>query len=150
MTLNLIPAALKGHGRRRAVDEVQRLREQEISLLTNLHAAGDEIAFLQQTLAAVRRRQGEAEEIVVQQQADLIDVTAERDALAEEVAALKRRFGAQLAAEANAARIDVPPMVRDTSAMEDQATEPINVRPLWEALNRRYLGPVLDPGHVTT
>jgi hypothetical protein len=148
MTITDLIPALKGHGRRRAVDEVDRLRSQEITLLTNLHAAGDRIAVLEQALAETGRKQAEAEEIVVQQLADLDDVTAERDALAEEVAALKRRFGAQLAAEANAARIDVPPMIRPVDGPEDEATAPIDVRPLWEALDGRYLGPVFDPGHV--
>lgn len=54
--------------------------------------------------------------------------------------------------KANAEAVTVPPMERDTRAVEDQATGPIDVRPLWEAL-----GPVVrvstsgasaDPGHV--
>jgi hypothetical protein len=144
---DLIPA-LKGRGRRRAVDEVERLRQNEIALLTNLHAAGDEIALLRNDLADAHKKQGEAELIVVAQQADIDDLTAERDALAEEVTALKRRFGPQLAAEANAHRIDVPPMVRDTTAIEDQATGPIDVSPLWEARDAGLLGPVTDPGRI--
>jgi hypothetical protein len=70
---------------------------------------------------------------VVQQQADIDDLTAERDHWRDDALALRARFGAQLAAEANANRIDVPPMIRDTSAIEDQATGPIDVRPLWAA-----------------
>ncbi|MFF1544138.1 hypothetical protein [Streptomyces sp. NPDC058291] len=91
--------------------------------------------------------QAKAEELVVKLQADVDDLTAERDGLAEELAALKRRFAAQLAADANTYRITVPPMVRDTSAIEDQATCPIPVHTLWEALG---LGPVTDPGRATT
>ncbi|MDQ0809910.1 hypothetical protein QFZ63_001624 [Streptomyces sp. B3I7] len=132
MSLNLIPS-LRGHGRRRAVDEVDRLRENEAILLTSLHAAGDDIARLQQQLATARQYQAEAEMVVVCQQADLDDLTAERDALAEELAALKAKFAKELAAEANANAITVPLMVRDTSSPEDQATGPIDVRPLQEA-----------------
>lgn len=143
----LIPA-LKGHGRRRAVDKVAELRDENRRLLTITHRAGDDIALLQQQLADTRAMQAEAEELVVKQQADLDDLTAERDQLAEENTALKARFGAQLAAEANANAITVPRMVRDTSSIEDQATGPIDVRPLWAARDAGLLGPVTDPGRI--
>jgi hypothetical protein len=142
----LLPA-LRGHGRRRAVDEVDRLRENEAILLTSLHAAGDDIARLQQQLATARAHQAEAEMVVVCQQADLDDLTAERDGLAEELAALKTKFAAELAAEANANAITVPLMIRDTSAIEDQATGPIDVRPLWEARDAGLLD-TTQPTHV--
>jgi outer membrane murein-binding lipoprotein Lpp len=74
----------------------------------------------------------------------------ERDEWRNRALALQARFGAQLAAEDNAHRVDVPPMVRDTSAIEDQATGPIDVRTLREAANAGLLGPVTDPGHVHT
>ncbi|MFF9309992.1 hypothetical protein ACF1BS_03685 [Streptomyces sp. NPDC014748] len=48
---------------------------------------------------------------------------------------------------ANSTAVTVPPMIRDTSAIEDQATAPIDVRPLWAARDAGLLGPVLDPGH---
>ena len=143
---DLIPA-WKGHGRRRAVDEVERLRENEISLLTALHAAGDDITALQQKLAEARQFQAEAELVVVCQQADIDDLTAERDALAEEVTHLKAKFGAELAAEANANAITVPIAIRDTSDPEDQATTPIDVRPLWEARDAGLLD-TTQPQHV--
>jgi len=141
---DLIPA-LKGHGRRRAVDEVDRLRDENRSLFTRLMELDDAMAILRQDLADAHAKQAEAKEIVVQQQADNDDLTAERDVLRDELAALKVRFGPQLAAEANATRIDVPAMRRDTTALEDQATAPIDVKPLWQALG---VGPVLDPGHI--
>lgn len=147
MTIADFIPALKGHGRRRAVDEVDRLRQHEVILLRDLHAAGDAIALLRQDLAEAHARQAEAAEIVVQQLADIDDLTEEREVLRDELAALKRRFGPQLAAEANAHRIDVPPGFRDSSALEDQATAPIDVRPLREAAAAGLLGPVLDPGH---
>jgi hypothetical protein len=148
VSLNLIPAVLKGHGRRRAVDKVTELRAENVILLGNLHSAGDAIALLRQDLAEAHAHQAVAEEIVVQQLADIDDVTAERDQLLDEVLMFRARFGPQLAAEANANRITVPPMVRDTTAIEDQATGPINVTALWEARDAGLLGPVTNPGHV--
>lgn len=144
---DLIPA-LKGPGRRRAVDKVDELRGENVILLSNLHAAGDEIALLRQDLAETQDAQGQAEELVVQQQADLDQMSAENEALRGELLKLRARFGPQLAAEANAAAVTVPPMVRDTTAIEDQATGPIYVRPLQEAAAAGLLGPVTDPGRV--
>ncbi|NED31027.1 hypothetical protein [Streptomyces sp. SID8499] len=70
---------------------------------------------------------------------DLRQARDENDRLAAELAAMK-------ATEANATAVTVPPMVRDTSVVEDQATGPIDVRALWEARDAGLLGPVLDPG----
>ena len=148
MTLTDLIPALKGPGRRRAVDKVAELRGENVILLSNLHAAGDEIALLRQDLAETQDAQGQAEELVVQQQADLDQMAAENEALRDELLKLRARFGPQLAAEANAAAVTVPPMVRDTTAIEDQATGPIYVRPLQEAAAAGLLGPVLDPGRV--
>jgi len=100
-------------------------------------------------LTADRNRlAAQLDEAAIANQVTIDDLTAERDGLRDELAALKRRFGPQLAAEANANRIDVPPMVRDTSAIEDQATGPINVRTLHEAAAAGLLRPVTDPGPV--
>ncbi|MFF7824249.1 hypothetical protein ACFZCM_03400 [Streptomyces rochei] len=96
-------------------------------------------------VAETAARQAEAEEIVVKQQADLDDLTAENDQLRDELAALKVRFGPELAAEANAHPITVPPMIRPVDGPEDQATAPIDVKPLWDALGVR---PVTDPGKI--
>ncbi|WP_030169109.1 hypothetical protein [Streptomyces sp. NRRL S-813] len=151
MSVSLLPIRL-GHlrpertaRRHRAVDEVARLR----GLLEGAHAL---IAGLQlqlhdkdQALADTAAKQAEAEEIVVQQQADIDELTEQRDVLRDQLAALRVRFGPELAAEANANAISVPPMVRDTSAIEDQATAPIDVLPLWQALG---IGPVTDPGRI--
>jgi hypothetical protein len=77
----------------------------------------------------------------VQQQATIDDLTAERDGLLDEVTAYR-------AAEANATRITVPPMVRDTSDPADQATAPIDVRTLREAAAAGLLRPVTDPDRI--
>jgi len=150
VTLTELIPGLRGSGSRRAVDKVAELRRENVILLSNLHAAGDEVALLRQDLDEARTRQGDAELIVVQQQADIDELTTDRNEWRDRALQLQARFGPQLAAEANAARVDVPPMVRDTSAIEDQATGPINVTALWEARDAGLLGPVTDPGHIAT
>ncbi|MEV7975356.1 hypothetical protein [Streptomyces sp. NPDC086519] len=68
----------------------------------------------------------------------------------EEASDLRGQLAPYKAADANANRITVPPMVRDTCGPEEEATAPIDVRPLWAAAAAGLLGPVLDPGHTTT
>ncbi|GGM05855.1 hypothetical protein GCM10010099_22540 [Streptomyces cinereus] len=148
MTLNDLIPGLRGTGSRRAVDKVAELRDENRRLLTITHRAGDDIALLQQKLADTAAKQGQAEELVVQLQADKDDVIEECDRLRAEVLRFRARFGAQIAAEANAHRITVPPMVRDTTDPADQATGPIDVRPLWAARDAGLLGPVASPGHT--
>ncbi|MFF9624224.1 hypothetical protein [Streptomyces griseosporeus] len=138
--LDRIPA-LKGHGRRRAVDKVAELRRDLTLALSQMHAAGDELALVKQDRDDARAKQAEAEEIVVQQQATIDELRLENDELRTQLAACQ-------AAEMNANRVTVPPMQRDTSAVEDQATEPIDVRPLREAAAAGLLGPVTDPGRI--
>jgi hypothetical protein len=145
MAFNLLP---KGTGRRRAADEVERLRRDIIKLLTQQAAADDAFMLLHQELTDARGKQAEAEELVVAQLADIEDLRAENDGLREELAALKVKFGPQLAAEANANAVTVPPWVRPIDGPEDQATGPIDVSPLWEARDAGLLGPVTDPGRI--
>ncbi|MFI1166498.1 hypothetical protein ACH4UM_23580 [Streptomyces sp. NPDC020801] len=148
MSISLLPIRL-GHLRlerpvrkHRAIDEVARLR----TLLGGAHAC---IAGLQlqlddkdRAIAAVSARQTELEATVVQQQADIDELTEERDVLRDQLTALRLRFGAELAAEANANAITVPLMHRDTTALEDQATAPIPVLTLQQAFGST------DPAHV--
>lgn len=126
MTITDLIPGLKGHGRRRACDKVDELRRDLSLALSQMHAAGDEIALLRNDLNDARSKQAEAEEIVVQQLANLDDLRAENDQLHIELAALK-------AANANANAVTVRPMVRDTTAIEDQATVPIPVIPLHQS-----------------
>ncbi|SOD80033.1 hypothetical protein SAMN06272781_6834 [Streptomyces sp. 1222.2] len=137
MTVSLLPVRFDLRRRtprkHRAADEVTRLRgflAGAHQLINGLQLQLDEADARHAVTAA---KQAEAELVAAQQQADIGALTAERDVLLAEVLRFRARFGAQLAAEANANRIDVPPMVRDTSAIEDQATGPIDVRPLWAA-----------------
>ncbi|MFJ8929311.1 hypothetical protein ACIRLA_22300 [Streptomyces sp. NPDC102364] len=127
---------IRGTGTRRAVDKVGELRDENKRLLTAYHAAGDEIALLRNDLTTARHRQAEAEEIVVKQQADLIDLVEERDQLLNEV----RQLRAELA---NRDAVTVQPMERDTSDGADQATAPIDVRPLREAAADGLLSPIV-------
>ncbi|MGW5431848.1 hypothetical protein ACWET9_32315 [Streptomyces sp. NPDC004059] len=131
----------------RAVDEVARLRHQLDGAGIFIKGLRVQVADAELKLDRALAHQAEAEELVVQLQADKDELIEERDGLAEELAVLKRRFGPQLAAEANANAITVPPMRRDTSAIEDQATQPIPVLHLPDAAAAGLLGPVLDPGH---
>jgi hypothetical protein len=140
-----LPAVLKGHGRRRAVDKVEELRDENRRLLTIVAGADDAFALLHQELAESQGKQAEAEELVVQQLADIDDLTAERDLLLEEVLKFRARFGPQLAAEANANRVTVPPMQRIGA---DQDTGTFDVTTLWDAADAGLLGPVTDPGHI--
>ena len=130
--------------------EVERLRAKLAGAELLMAGYRLQLDDKERELADTRAKQGEAEEIVVQQLANIQDLQAERDELLAEVLRFRARFGAQLAAEANATRINVPPMQRDTSAIEDQATGPIDVRALWQARDAGLLGPVTDPGHITT
>ena len=150
MTLTDLIPGLKGTGIRRAVDKVAELRDENVKLLNRQAAADDFFAILMNdvvttnaALAHEQQLRGEAEEAAAQMRMD-------RDEWRDEALRLRAKFGPQLAAEANANRIDVPPMVRDTSAVEDQATGPIYVQPLWDAADAGLLGPVTNPGAVHT
>jgi hypothetical protein len=139
---DLLPVRI-GHARparkHRAIDEVDRLKTLLAGAKDLIRGLQLQVADRDALLADSRAKQAEAEEIVVQQLATIDDLTAERDELLAEVTAYR-------AAEANAHRVNVPPMVRDTSNPADQATAPIDVRPLWEALGG--VRAVTDPGRI--
>ncbi|MFG3136049.1 hypothetical protein ACGFZA_07480 [Streptomyces sp. NPDC048211] len=117
----------------RAVDAVTQLRDENRRLLGQLIGAHDHIAIQDHTLAEVRVLRAEAEQVVVCLAANVEELTEERDQLAEANEALRTQLAPYLAADANRDAITVPDLVRDTAAVEDQATAPIDVRPLWEA-----------------
>jgi hypothetical protein len=150
VTLNdLIPAPLRGNGSRRAVDKLAELREENVKLLDRQAAADDYFALLMQDRGEVYAAWTWSEQARQEAETAAARMQSERDEWRDEALALRARFGHQIAAEANAAAITVPPMVRDTSAIEDQATGPINVTALWEARDAGLLGPVTDPGRIT-
>jgi hypothetical protein len=145
---DLIPG-LKGNGSRRAVDKIAELRDENCKLLTRQMAADDYFALLMQDRDEVYAAWEFAEQ--ARQEAEMVAacMQSERDEWRDEALALRAKFGPQLAAEANANRVDVPPMVRPIDGPEDQATGPIYVKPLWEALNVHHAGPdAANPAHV--
>jgi len=151
----LIPG-LRGSGSRRATDKVAELRNENRKLLTRQMAADDFFALLMQDRDEVYAAWTWSEQARQEAETAAACMQSERDELLEECAewrveaqTLRERLAPFLAAEANANRVDVPPMVRDTTAIEDQATGPIDVRTLRQAAVAGLLGPVTDPGHVT-
>ena len=144
-----IPFVTRRDRKHRAVDKVAELRQENRKLLTRQMAADDHFAILMHDVTTTnaaweqeKQRRGEAEEAAAQ-------MRMERDEWMAEALRLRARFGAQIAAEANATAVTVPPMVRDTTAIEDQATGPIYVQTLRDAAAAGLLGPVLDPGRIT-
>ncbi|MEV5619461.1 hypothetical protein [Streptomyces bacillaris] len=128
-------------------------QEQTSQAFGQLIGAGDTIAALEERLGDERAGRAGAERVARCLAADLDERTGERDQARAEVAALRARLAPFLAAEANANAVTVPSAMRDTTAFEDQATEPIKVTTLWAALG---IGPVIttqgsaDPAHLPT
>ncbi|MEU9495470.1 hypothetical protein AB0D73_27330 [Streptomyces sp. NPDC048215] len=94
--------------------------------------AGPRITGLEQALAEANAYRAEAEQVAACLDADLIERTEERDQLQAELVNVRQVLAPYLAAEAAAGAVTVPEMVRDTSAIEDQATAPIAVTTLRE------------------
>ncbi|WP_405479982.1 hypothetical protein [Streptomyces anulatus] len=149
--MSLISAISRSKPKHRAADAVAQLRDENRRLLTQLFGDRDHIAIQEQQLADVRAKQAEAEQVVVCLAADLDERTEQRDQALADLAAARAQLAPYLAADANANAVTVPPAERDTSRFEDQATEPIKVTTLREALG---IGPVLatqgsaDPAHL--
>ncbi|MEU1087704.1 hypothetical protein ABZ401_12890 [Streptomyces sp. NPDC005892] len=142
MSLHLIPRRTKPARHRLASraelqQELQQLRSQVVGASTTITA-------LDTRLAEASTQRAEAEQVVLCLGTELDDRTAERDQALAEAAYLRAQLAPYLAAEANNAAITVPDAVRDTTAVEDQATTPIDVRPLWEALNAGRIVRVAD------
>jgi regulator of replication initiation timing len=121
------------------VQTIGRLEREANAAACQLVALATEVDHLRAERNQLAAR---LDETTVANQATIDDLTAERGELLAQLAAVR-------AAEANAHRVTVPPMVRDTTAIEDQATEPIPVLPLREAAAAGLLGPVTDPGRIT-
>lgn len=130
--MNGIRERLRGPGLHRAVDEVERLNEVTARLRVQLAGAADRVAHLEHALADTSAKRAEAEQVVVCLAADLDDATQELERRNADITAIRLQLAPYLAAEANAGAITVPDMVRDTSAIEDQATAPIPVTTLRE------------------
>jgi hypothetical protein len=147
---DLLPALPRVKERKhRQADTIRRLRREKRELLDRERAADDYFTRLLADRATVYAAWESAEQ--KRQEAETVAACAldENGDLTAEVTELRRQLAPFLAAEANANRVDVPPMERDTSNPADQATGPINVTTLWEALNVHYTGPdAANPTHV--
>ena len=137
----------------RAIDAVEELREETRRLREQLVGAATAIGHLDQRLAAAHNQLKAANGTNVSLARQVNDLSTERDQLADKNEELLQQLAPYLAADANRNAVTVPPSVRDTTAGEDQATTPIDVRPLWEAIG---IGPIVrvdnpqatDPTHV--
>ncbi|MFJ8923921.1 hypothetical protein ACIREK_31140 [Streptomyces sp. NPDC102415] len=117
----------------RAVDRLAELAAEKQSLINQLVGAAGHITRLELQLNESRAHRAEAEQVAACTAADLEERTEQLDEARAELATTRALLAPYLAAEATAGAVTVPEMERDTAAMEDQATEPINVLPLWEA-----------------
>lgn len=153
MTMTL-PGLRREPAKHRAIDRVSVLE-------TKIRGLENALDQLQQDRRAaleagdVQRQQAvTAERVAACALRQLEDRTVAHARLAEQVEALRLRLAPYLAAEANANAISVPPTVRDTTALEDQATAPIDVR----GLRERFTGGLVvslhhsplaaDPAHI--
>jgi hypothetical protein len=133
---------------RKAQEHLAAVREDNAKLLDWQAAADDFFAILMHDVVTTNAAVGLEQQLRAEAEHAAEQMLIERDNWRDEALALRARFGAQMAAEANAAAVTVPPMVRDTSAIEDQATGPIYVQTLWDALGTGPTAAVADPGRV--
>jgi seryl-tRNA synthetase len=138
----------------RAVDAVAHLSEENRRLRAQLVGASAAVGQLDQRLAAAHNQLKAAHGTNVSLVRQVNDLSTERDQLADKNEALAVQLAPHLAADANRNAVTVPPSVRDTTAGEDQATTPIDVRELRERFNT---GPIVtlhhspqaaDPTHI--
>ena len=153
MTLTDLAPAIFGRPKERKhrhADTIRRLRREKRQLLDRQQAADD---YFQRLIADrnevyscwLDERDGR---LIAESAAS--QMRSERDEWRDEALRLRARFGAQIAAEANANAVTVPPMVRPIDGPQDEATAPIDVRPLWDALGVGPTTAVTDPGHFPT
>jgi seryl-tRNA synthetase len=128
----------RGQTPRQLIQTIGRLEREADAAACQIVALATEV---DQLTAERNQLSARFDETVLANQAAIDTLTLERDELLAQLAAAR-------AVEANAHRVTVPPMVRDTTAIEDQATEPIPVLPLPEAAAAGLLGPVTDPGRI--
>lgn len=144
--MSLMSVISRSKPKHRAVDKVAQLQAENEALIRQAFGAVEYIGQLELVngcLADTARKLTEQRDAA----------WGERDELRAELSAARTRLAPLLAAEANANAVTVPAAERDTTAFEDQTTEPIKVTTLWAALG---IGPVIttqgsaDPAHLPT
>jgi hypothetical protein len=138
VSLNLIPG--RRHAKHRGKSGLELRRE--------LAVAEGKIASLTAAIDQISAERNTAEKRADKTAIELAGVREDRDEWREQALALWNRFGSQIADEENETAVTVPPAYRDTTDPADQATAPIDVKPLWVALNVGPSTAVTDPGHV--
>lgn len=141
---DLAPAVFHRTERKhRAKDTIRRLRRELADLADKLRAADAKQRaaddFFNRLLEDRRHLYGAWEFAELKrQEAEQVAMCAmeETASLNAEVDELRAQLAPFLAAEANAHRVDVPPMVRPIDGPEDEATGPIDVTELRAQYNR--------------
>lgn len=153
MTMTL-PGLRRETRRHRAVDRAAELQAENLRLRDALTQLRIERREALNVVDDLRIDLARAERVAVCALDELQDRSVHDGRLAEENEHLQLRLARLLAAEANAAAVSVPPAIRDTTAIEDQATTPVDVR---EVRQRFASGPVVslrysplaaDPAHI--
>ncbi|GAA1887615.1 hypothetical protein GCM10009837_06690 [Streptomyces durmitorensis] len=129
-------ADCRGLTRRQVVQKVGQLVREADDAACQMVAMATEI---DEQKAARTKAEEDFDRAAIAYSGLLEDLRVER----EKTKQLEAELAPYRAAEANANRVTVPPMERDTRNGADQATGPIDVRPLWAAADAGLLGPVV-------
>lgn len=150
MSITSLLPRLSGTGSRRVQDDNDRLKAKNRKLTRWQEQANDFFNRLIADRADVYACWQDERDGRIVAEAAASEMRIQRDEWRDRALALQARFGAQIAAEDNANRITVPPAIRPISGPEEEATAPIDVRPLWDALGVGPTTAVTDPGRITT
>lgn len=136
MTLNdLLP--MRRDRRKHSPDTIIRNLRQDMAKVMNRQAAADDFfAILMHDVVTTNAGLQRVEQLRQDAEQAAARMQMERDEWRDEALALRARFGPQIAAEANANRITVPPGFRPIDGPEDEATGPIDVSELRAKYNR--------------
>ncbi|MCX4596174.1 hypothetical protein OG819_42935 [Streptomyces sp. NBC_01549] len=133
----------------RTREQLAAVRQDNVKLLNRQAEADDFFALLMNDVVTTNEAWQQEKKARTLLEDINRSLRSEVDAWQELADDLRAQLAPFLAAEANANRVDVPPMVRPIDGPEDQATGPIYVKPLWEALGVHYAGPgAASPAHV--
>ncbi|WP_405848048.1 hypothetical protein OG211_12130 [Streptomyces niveus] len=134
----------RGHGHHRALDRIAELRDENVRLHNRQAAADDYFAVLLEDRADMYtawrdavHRADLADDIATARLVAACEAVTRAEEAEQQAADMRAELLALRAYKAETTAITVPPMVRDTSNGADQATAPIDVRPLWDALRER-------------